>query len=121
MELGDVVVMDPARDGYLVRCALQADPMVVGIAAGAGSDCQNSPTGAEDVASSRVPVATTGVVLCKVDASFGPIHRGDLLVASPTPGHAMHAQASQPGTVIGKALEPLESGTGVIKVLVMMR
>jgi hypothetical protein len=27
----------------------------------------------------------------------------------------------QSGTLIGKALEPLESGTGLIKVLVMLR
>jgi len=82
-----------------------------------------------DPAPSRVLVATTGVVPCKVDASFGPIHRGDLLVSSPTPGHAMKAQPVpvsgipiyQSGTLIGKALEPLESGTGVIQVLVTSR
>ena len=46
---------------------------------------------------------------------------GDLLVTSPTPGHAMAQQARLPGTAFGKALEPLEKGTGMIKVLVMLR
>ena len=45
----------------------------------------------------------------------------DLLVASPTPGHAMKTLNPAPGTVIGKAMEPMETGAGLIKVLVMLR
>ena len=59
--------------------------------------------------------------LIKVDASHGAILAGDLLTSSPTPGHAMATLAPAPGTIVGKALEPLESGTGVIRVLVMAR
>jgi len=33
----------------------------------------------------------------------------------------MRADAPLPGTVLGKALEPLEEGVGAIKVLVMLR
>jgi hypothetical protein len=33
----------------------------------------------------------------------------------------MRAMESIPGTIVGKALEPLETGTGVIRVLVMPR
>ncbi len=69
----------------------------------------------------RVPVAFSGIVQCKADASAGPIAVGDLLTTSPTPGHAMRASNPAPGTVVGKALEPLASGTGLIKVLVMLR
>lgn len=61
------------------------------------------------------------VTLCKVDAGYGGIEVGNLLVASPTPGHAMRSDNPLPGTVIGKALEPLAAGTGLIRVLVMMR
>jgi hypothetical protein len=57
----------------------------------------------------------------KADASYGAILAGDLLTSSPTPGHAMVAIEAPPGTVIGKALEPLESGTGLIRVLVIPR
>lgn len=49
------------------------------------------------------------------------IRPGDLLVSSPTPGHAMRSDDPQLGTVIGKALEALGHGTGTIRALVMMR
>ena len=69
----------------------------------------------------RAPVALSGVAFCKVDAGYGSIRPGDLLTTSPTPGHAMHAHEPLPGTILGKALEPLDNGTGLIKVLVMLR
>ncbi len=118
VESGDVVAMDPANDKHVIRCILPADPLVVGIAVGRGEECKKTASGE---ASSQVPVATSGIVLCKVDAGFGPIRRGDLLVASSNPGHAMRATDSTPGTVLGKALEPLDKGTGAIRVLVMLR
>jgi len=70
------------------------------------------------------PIAIAGTVPCKVDASFGAIEAGDLLTSSNTPGHAMKAtidSADKIGTIIGKALESLEEGKGVINVLVMLR
>jgi hypothetical protein len=70
---------------------------------------------------SHAPVALSGTVECKVDASFGPIQVGDILTTSPTPGHAMRATGDQPGTIIGKALQGLDNGTGKIRMLVMMR
>ena len=118
VEPGDVVVMDPVNDKHVVRCVLPVDPLVVGVAVGRGEECKKT---ASEEASSQVPVATSGIVSCRVDASFGPIHRGDLLVASPNPGHAMRAVDSTPGTVLGKALEPLDKGTSTIRVLVMLR
>jgi hypothetical protein len=66
-------------------------------------------------------IALSGTVPCKVDAGYGAILPGDLLTSSPTKGHAMRADEFIPGTVIGKALEPLENGTGLIRVLVMLR
>ena len=71
--------------------------------------------------SHRAAVALAGVVSCKVDATYGAIRPGDLLVTSPTPGHAMRAEVPLPGTMLGKALEPLDEGTGTIDVLVMLR
>jgi hypothetical protein len=68
----------------------------------------------------RVPVAMAGVVPCKVSAENGAIKPGDLLVTSNKAGHAMRADAPSPGTLLGKAMEPLESGTGVILVLVSL-
>lgn len=57
----------------------------------------------------------------KVDASFGAVHPGDLLVSSPRPGYAMKAIDPKLGTVIGKALNSLPSGPGVVPVLVQAR
>ena len=77
--------------------------------------------------SGKVLVATTGRVRIKVDASRGSIQIGDLLVTSEVPGIAMKsepievggAQIHRPGTLIGKALEPLVRGTGEILVLLI--
>ena len=56
----------------------------------------------------------------KVDASYTPIQVGDLLTTSDTPGHAMKATDPRVGTIIGKALAPLESGQGVIPVFITL-
>ena len=113
VEAGDVIVNDWARPGSFVRAREAGDPGVVGIIAG--------EPGARytDVA----PVALAGtVVLCRVDATDIPIETNDLLMASSLAGHAMRAGANPAqGTVVGKALEPMAGGTGLIKVLVMSR
>ncbi len=67
------------------------------------------------------PVAFRGTVACKVDASFGAIAVGDLLASSPTPGHAMRVDVPTLGTIVGKALEPMSSGQGAIRMLLMPR
>lgn len=69
-----------------------------------------------------VGVVTVGAFAAvRADASFGAIRPGDLLVSSPTPGHAMRADRPPPGTVIGKALEPLDGGSGTIGVMVALQ
>ncbi len=66
-------------------------------------------------------VALAGRVPVKVDASYGAIRAGDLLVASATPGRAMRADQPATGTVIGKAMEALEAGQGTIMMMVLNR
>jgi hypothetical protein len=75
------------------------------------------------VAADEVPLAVVGIVPCKVSAENGPIQPGDLLVSSSTPGHAMKGtdRSLMLGAVVGKALEPLQKGTGVIQVLVTLQ
>lgn len=113
VEPGDVLANDPLRPGEMLRSTLAADPQVVGIVASVEGTAH----------AGTAPLAPAGsVVLCKVDASLGPIAAGDLLVASTDPGHAMRAGDNpKQGTVVAKALESLESGTGLIKVLAMSR
>lgn len=59
----------------------------------------------------------------KVDATLVPIHIGDLLTSSGTPGVAMKAtdKLSAVGAIIGKAMADMESGTGTIPVMVTLR
>ena len=71
----------------------------------------------------EVPLAVVGIVPCKVSAENGAIQAGDLLVASSVPGRAMKGTDRQRmlGAVVGKALEPLQHGTGIIQVLVTLQ
>ena len=68
-------------------------------------------------------MAMTGIVPTKVSAENGPIKAGDLLVSSSTLGYAMKGtdRSRMLGAVIGKALGHLDSGTGVIEVVVTLQ
>jgi len=65
-----------------------------------------------------VPVALSGTVPCRATCENGPIYPGDLLTSSSKPGYAMKADPPKIGTIIGKAMEPLETGDGEIMVFV---
>ena len=77
----------------------------------------------EALPNNEVPLAVVGIVPCKVTTENGPITVGDLLVTSSTPGHAMKGtdRGRMLGAVVGKALEPLQKGTGIIQVLVTLQ
>jgi hypothetical protein len=67
-------------------------------------------------------VVTLGAFkMIKVDASYGAVTPGSLLVVSPKPGFAMRAASPLPGTIIGKALRALDAGAGVIPVIVTLQ
>jgi hypothetical protein len=74
-------------------------------------------------AADEVPLAMIGIVPCHVTAENGPIHRGDLLVTSSRVGYAMRGtdRSLMLGAVVGKALQPLESGEGEIEILVTLQ
>jgi hypothetical protein len=76
-----------------------------------------------DVSGKEIPVAMIGIVPAKASAENGPIQRGDLLVSSGTPGYVMRATDRQRfvGAVVGKAMQPLDSGTGVIEIAVTLQ
>ncbi|MBJ7601838.1 MAG: hypothetical protein JF888_01360 [Candidatus Dormibacteraeota bacterium] len=99
------------------------DTTVVGVVSGAGGLRPGIILDRESPSPERRPLALMGKVYCKVDASYAPIAVGDLLVSSPTHGHAMTVRdrAAAFGSVIGKALGDLASGTGVIPILVGLR
>ena len=118
VEAGDVLVIDPLTPGRMALARNAADTAVFGVVV-ADAGVVLGANAAND--STEVPVALSGVVSCKVDASWGAIVPGDLLQSSPTPGHAMRSETPGIGSVLGKALEPLDAGTGTIRILVTLR
>jgi hypothetical protein len=117
LEPGDVLVI--GADGKLV---LSGEPYATNVA-GVYSTKPGLLGGAEDDAdlTDKVPLAIVGVVPAKVCAENGAILPGDLLVTSSLAGHAMKVTEIRPGTILGKALGELESGKGVIDVLVTLQ
>jgi hypothetical protein len=69
----------------------------------------------------RPLLALMGRVYVKATTENGPIRPGDLLVSSSLPGYAMRCSVPEAcvGAILGKALEPLEKGTGRILMLLM--
>jgi hypothetical protein len=67
-------------------------------------------------------MAVVGIVPCKVTTANGVIRRGDLLVTSMIPGYAMKAtdRARIPGAIVGKAMQELFVGSGIIEVLITL-
>ena len=115
LEEGDVVVLDPLGNGFVNKCVEASDPRVIGIVT--VSKCPEEG----QIQAERVAVACGGIVFTKADADYGPIQTGDLVATSPSEGYAMKSVSSKTGTILGKALEPLERGKGEIRVLVMLR
>lgn len=129
LEPGDVLALDP-QSGYAVRLSREANSrLVAGVYSTRPSILAVGDHGVDDPLAGEVPVALLGVVPTKVTAANGPIQIGDLLVASALPGRAMKARPDvvngvlvyPTGAILGKALEPLLSGTGMIRVLVTLR
>jgi hypothetical protein len=118
-----VVVLDTARPNHVTSSHHAYDTSVAGVV----SAQPGIALGEEGP--SKALVATTGRVKVRVDASAHPIAIGDLLVTSDKPGLAMKSipvdlqgiSFHRPGTVVGKALEPLASGEGEILVLLSLQ
>lgn len=124
VEPGMVVSLDPANPGKLLLSSKSFDRTVAGIVSGAGGIKPGMFMGQKGtVADGKHPVALTGRVYCYVDASNGAVQVGDLLTTSDTPGHAMKVAdpAKAAGAIIGKAMTNLESGRGLVLVLVSLQ
>ena len=123
-EPGDVLEIDPTADRHLTLSHYAYSTLVAGIYS-TKPGVLATPHSMDDpeIQNSEVPLAVVGIVPCKVTAENGPIARGDLLVTSPRPGYAMKGtdRSQMLGAVVGKALEALPQGTGVIEVLVTLQ
>jgi hypothetical protein len=119
-EPGDVLVISTETDRVVELSTVAYSSAVIGVYSTKPAVLAGAPD--TDDPLSGIPVAVVGIVPCKVSAENGAIQRGDLLVTSSTPGHAMRAGPNPPqGTVLCKALQPLTSGTGVISILVTLQ
>lgn len=120
---GTVVVLDPDKSNQVMQSEQAYDTRVAGVIS------EKPGIALGESGDHKVLVATTGRVRIKVDATQGPIHIGDLLVTSDISGMAMKSEPvniggvkiHRPGTLIGKALEPLAKGKGEILVLLSLQ
>lgn len=123
LDAGTIVIIDRTGTNRVLESRQAYDARV----AGAVSAQPGIVLG--DAGRGRVLVAQSGRVRVKADAGYGAIQAGDLLVTSPTPGHAMRSEPIDlagtsfhpPGTVLGKALESLATGRGEILVLLTLQ
>jgi len=120
-EPGDLLVIDPHVPGRFLKSAEPYSTLVTGVFSTKPGTVGRRQTTAKSP--DEVPMAMVGIVPTKVSAENGPIGSGDLLVTSSTLGHAMKGTDRERmlGAVIGKALGSLDSGTGMIEVVVTLQ
>ena len=123
MAAGTVVVLNAARVNEVTPSIHAYDTAVAGVVSAHPGVILGTAS------PSKAQIATTGRVKVRVDAMKHPVAIGDLLVTSDKPGMAMVSEPvdlggvkiHRPGTLIGKALEPLASGEGEILVLLSLQ
>ncbi len=122
-EAGDLLVIDPTANRRLNLSQQPYSTLVAGIYSTKPGMLGSTRKVDEAAPRDEVPLGVVGIVPCKVTTENGPIHVGDLLVTSSTPGHAMKGtdRSRMLGAVVGKALESMPQGTGVIQVLVTLQ
>jgi hypothetical protein len=118
---GDVLVIDPHSPGKFLKSGTPYSTSVAGIFStkpGTVGRRQTTPKSPDEL-----PMAMVGIVPVKVTAEDGPIKAGDLLVTSSKMGYAMKGadRSRMLGAVIGKALNDMNSGEGVIEVLITLQ
>jgi hypothetical protein len=122
-EPGDVLVIDPSSPGKFLKSSATYSTAVAGIySTKPGLRGRRQRTDQSHI-KDEVPMAMVGIVPTKVDAESGPIQPGDLLVTSSRPGYAMKGsdRSQLAGAIVGKAMGNLDSGRGMIEVLVSLQ
>lgn len=122
-EPGDLLVADPDAPGKFLKSNEPYSTMVSGIYSTKPGFVGRKEPETPETAKVEVPMAMVGRVPTKVSAENGAIKVGDLLVTSSIMGYAMKGtdRSRMLGAVVGKALGTLDSGTGVIEVLVTLQ
>ncbi|NUL82770.1 MAG: hypothetical protein HUU60_08630 [Armatimonadetes bacterium] len=124
VEPGTVVAIDSKNAGQLCLARGAYNRKVAGIVSGANELPVGVVLGHLPGMEDAVPVAMSGRVWVKADATERAIEAGDLLTTSNMAGHAMSVRdyAKAQGAIIGKAMTSLEKGkTGMVLVLVNLQ
>jgi hypothetical protein len=122
LEPGDVMVVDSELPGGFMKSTQPYSTLVAGIYS-TKPGIVGRRTSDSDKVKEQIPMAMVGIVPAKVSAENGAVRPGDLLVTSSTPGYVMKGSDRERmmGAIVGKALGKLDSGTGVIEVLVSLQ
>jgi len=124
---GDVVEIDPDSPKRFRRARTPLSTFVAGVVSTQPAMTMNNNDLADNDSGERTDtrplLALVGQVPVKATVENGAIRIGDLLVSSSTPGHAMRCSEAGrcAGAIIGKALEPLTTGSNVITMLVALQ
>ena len=120
---GSVVVIDEEHPGQLKPSTAPYDTRVAGIVSGANGIHPGISLQQAGALAGGQNVALTGRVYALADADSASIHPGDLLTTSCTPGHAMKVtdHGKGQGAILGKAMSSLETGKGLVLVLVTLQ
>jgi hypothetical protein len=120
---GMVLVIDDEHPGRLRVADQPYDQRVAGVVSGAGGIHPGVSLRQRGTVDGAQNVALSGRVYVRADAASGAIRPGDLLTTSAVPGHAMRAAdvAQRQGAVLGKAMTGLDSGRGLVLVLVTLQ
>jgi serine protease len=132
LEPGDVVELDPHNPKHYRKVREPYSPWVAGVISTAPGFVLgakhlslalsvNGEGRGEVEPGERPLLALLGRVPVKATTESGPIRPGDMLTSASKPGYAMRCvDVTQcEGAIIGKALEALDKGEGVILILLM--
>lgn len=123
LSAGTVVILNPERTNEVMASKQAYDTSVAGVVS------ENPGLILGEAGSGKEKIATSGRVKVRVDARKRPVKIGDLLVTSDRAGFAMVSEPldvagfkmHRPGTILGKALEPLPTGEGEVLVLLALQ
>ena len=122
-EPGTVMAIDPSVAGRVRVAPEEYCRTVAGVVSGANGLGAGVELGKDERREGTVALALTGRVWVRCDAGASPIHPGDLLTTAARAGYAMRAADATraPGAILGKAMTSLETGTGLVLVLVSLQ
>jgi hypothetical protein len=118
LEPGDVIMPAGDGDNQAIVKTTDVSSLSIGVVSTNPGVTLNSDAQTNAAHPHLYPIALSGRVPVKVSTQNGPIHTGDYLAVSSTPGVAV--RAVKPGLVIGQALEDYAntSATGAIMTFV---